>query len=62
MSTLLTARISPPAVVSSLPLSFSLSESRRLAQGMDLVKKIEACGSDSGKPKVAVTINDCGEL
>lgn len=34
----------------------------KVTAGMDLVKKIEAQGSDSGKPKAAVTISDCGEL
>lgn len=31
-------------------------------QGMDIVKKIEALGSQSGKPKKAVVIADCGQL
>jgi peptidylprolyl isomerase len=34
----------------------------KVTAGMDLVKKIETQGSDSGKPKAAVTISDCGEL
>lgn len=34
----------------------------KVTAGMDLVKKIEAQGTDSGKPKAAVTISDCGEL
>lgn len=29
---------------------------------MDVVQKIEACGTDSGKPKVLVTITDCGQM
>jgi cyclophilin family peptidyl-prolyl cis-trans isomerase len=31
-------------------------------EGMDIIKKIEANGSDSGRPKAAVVITDCGEL
>jgi cyclophilin family peptidyl-prolyl cis-trans isomerase len=30
--------------------------------GMDLVKKIEDSGSESGKPKAPIVISDCGEL
>jgi cyclophilin family peptidyl-prolyl cis-trans isomerase len=33
-----------------------------VTEGMDLVKKIEGSGTDSGKPKAKVTIADCGEL
>ncbi|KAF7125740.1 hypothetical protein CNMCM5793_002033 [Aspergillus hiratsukae] len=33
-----------------------------VADGMDLVKKIEALGSGSGTPKKKVTIADCGQL
>jgi cyclophilin family peptidyl-prolyl cis-trans isomerase len=33
-----------------------------VVEGMDIVKKIEACGSDSGKPNTKVTIKDCGQL
>jgi cyclophilin family peptidyl-prolyl cis-trans isomerase len=31
-------------------------------EGMDLVKKIEEQGTDSGRPKTAVVIRDCGEI
>jgi len=31
-------------------------------EGLDLVKKIESYGSDSGKPKAKVVIADCGQL
>ena len=31
-------------------------------EGLDFVKKIEAIGTQSGKPSAAVTITDCGEL
>lgn len=34
----------------------------KVTKGMDVVQKIEACGTDSGKPKVLVTITDCGEM
>jgi cyclophilin family peptidyl-prolyl cis-trans isomerase len=33
-----------------------------VTEGMDLVKKIEGSGTDSGKPKAPVVITDCGEL
>ena len=29
---------------------------------MDIVRKMEATGTDSGRPKSVVTIADCGEL
>eukprot|EP00937_MAST-01D_sp_MAST-1D-sp2_P008257 g8257.t1 len=31
-------------------------------QGMDIVRKIEKCGSGSGKPRASVEIADCGQL
>ncbi len=31
-------------------------------EGMDVVKAMEAAGNPSGKPKVDVTIVNCGEL
>ena len=34
----------------------------RVLEGMELVKKIEANGSNSGRTRVAITIRDCGEL
>jgi len=34
----------------------------QVTSGFDIVQKIEANGSDSGKPKTAVTITDSGEL
>ena len=33
-----------------------------VTSGMDLVKKIEGSGTDSGKPKAPVVITDCGEV
>jgi hypothetical protein len=30
--------------------------------GQDILKKMEALGSESGKPSKKVTIADCGEL
>lgn len=34
----------------------------RVEEGMQVVKAIEAVGTQSGKPKKRVTIVDCGEL
>ncbi|EGT45232.1 CBN-CYN-7 protein [Caenorhabditis brenneri] len=34
----------------------------RVTQGMDIVKKIESFGSESGKPKADCVIADCGQL
>ncbi len=34
----------------------------RVIEGMELVKKIESLGSDSGRTKVKIAIRDCGEL
>jgi len=34
----------------------------RIAHGMDVVRKMEAMGSESGAPKKKVTIADCGQL
>jgi cyclophilin family peptidyl-prolyl cis-trans isomerase len=34
----------------------------QVTSGFDIVQKIEANGTDSGKPKTAVTITDSGEL
>jgi peptidylprolyl isomerase len=31
-------------------------------EGYDVIKKVEAVGSDSGKTKESVTISDCGEV
>lgn len=33
-----------------------------VVKGMDVVKKIEAAGSESGKTKAKVVVEDCGEL
>ena len=33
-----------------------------VVEGMDVVKKIEAVGSESGKTSKAVSITDCGQL
>jgi len=33
-----------------------------VSAGMDLVKKVESCGTGSGKPKSEVMIADCGQL
>jgi peptidylprolyl isomerase len=34
----------------------------RVLDGLDVVKKIEALGTDSGKPKKSIEILDCGEV
>ena len=34
----------------------------KVIEGMDVVKKMEACGSDSGKTKAKVFISNCGQL
>ena len=34
----------------------------KVIEGMDVVKKMEACGTDSGQPKKKVIISDCGVL
>ena len=34
----------------------------KVLEGVDLVKKIESQGSNSGSPKSKVTISDSGEL
>ncbi len=34
----------------------------KVAEGMDIVRKIEALGSREGEPSKQVTISDCGEL
>jgi cyclophilin family peptidyl-prolyl cis-trans isomerase len=34
----------------------------KVVEGMDIVNKIEYCGSSSGKPKRQVLITDCGEI
>lgn len=34
----------------------------KVIEGMDIVRKIEACGSSSGKPSKEIKIIDCGEL
>merc|ERR1712072_827290 len=34
----------------------------QVSEGMDVVKKIESYGSDSGKTKAQVVIADCGQL
>eukprot|EP01136_Pigoraptor_vietnamica_P030661 Opistho-1_new@8624 len=34
----------------------------RVVEGMDVVKRIEACGSKDGKPTTPVVIGDCGQL
>lgn len=31
-----------------------------VVEGMDIVKKMEALGTDSGKPKAKVTVSNCG--
>ena len=33
-----------------------------VTEGMDLIKKIESFGSDSGKTRAPVVVADCGEL
>ena len=34
----------------------------KVIEGMDVVKKMESCGSDSGKTKGTVSISNCGQL
>lgn len=34
----------------------------KVVEGMDVVKKVEGLGSDSGKTKAKIVIADCGEL
>ena len=34
----------------------------RVTEGYDIVKKMEACASDSGKPSKKIVIEDCGQL
>jgi hypothetical protein len=31
-------------------------------EGYDVIKKCEAVGTDSGKPRAVVTITDCGQI
>ena len=33
-----------------------------VVQGMDVVKKIESYGTDSGRPQARIVISDCGQL
>lgn len=33
-----------------------------VVEGMDVVKKVEALGSDSGKTKKKIVISNCGQL
>ncbi|XP_059154112.1 peptidyl-prolyl cis-trans isomerase-like [Physella acuta] len=34
----------------------------KVVEGMDVVRKMEACGDDSGKPSSKIAIADCGQL
>jgi peptidylprolyl isomerase len=34
----------------------------KVVEGLDIVKKMEEQGTQSGKPKTDVTIADCGQL
>ncbi len=34
----------------------------RVVEGMDVVKKVESFGTNSGSPKAKIVISDCGEL
>jgi len=34
----------------------------KVVEGMDVVKKIEALGTESGRPRAKIVIADCGEL
>jgi peptidylprolyl isomerase len=33
-----------------------------VTEGYDIIKRIEATGTDSGRPTNPVTITDCGEI
>ena len=33
-----------------------------IIEGLDLVKEMERCGTQGGKPSKKVTISDCGQL
>lgn len=34
----------------------------KVVEGMDVVLKMESCGTQNGKPKTSVIITDCGQL
>jgi len=34
----------------------------KVIEGMDIVQKMEACGTQSGKPNKKITIDNCGQL
>lgn len=34
----------------------------KVVEGIDVVKKMEACGDDNGKPSSKIVIADCGQL
>lgn len=34
----------------------------KVVEGMDLVKKMESCGTQTGKPSTKVSIANCGQL
>lgn len=33
-----------------------------VSEGLDVIKKVEAVGTQSGRPQQTVTIKDCGEI
>jgi cyclophilin family peptidyl-prolyl cis-trans isomerase len=33
-----------------------------VTEGLEIIKKVEGYGTDSGKPKVPVVVTDCGEI
>ena len=49
-------------VTKSIGIIVSILLFRQVVEGMDVVKKIESLGSDSGKCSQKVIIADCGQL
>ena len=50
------------AATKLIELIFQTLFFRQVVEGMDVVKKIESLGSDSGKCSQKVIIADCGQL
>lgn len=49
-------------LLASKTLTSKSKHTNTVVEGMDVVKKIEAVGSASGKPSAVVEITDAGEL